>query len=101
MQLFAMCIDPLLCAVDDTLNGIRIGRNGNRSAVIAYVDDVTILITSPEGIPKLQEILDIYTKASGARINITKSKAMAIGRWDKPHTLMGIPHYNQIEILGR
>jgi hypothetical protein len=48
MQLFEMCIDPLLCAIDDTLNGIRIRRNGNQAAVIAYADDITILITSPE-----------------------------------------------------
>jgi hypothetical protein len=51
-------------ALDETLRGITIGQNGARCAVIAYADDITILFTSPEEIPKVQEILNIYTTAS-------------------------------------
>jgi hypothetical protein len=99
-QLFALCIDPLLCAIDETLKGIRIGRGDNRTAVIAYADDITLLLTSPDDVPKLQDILDKYTSASGARINIHKSKAMAVGKWDTSTTLMGIPCYEHMKILG-
>jgi hypothetical protein len=80
MQLFALCIDPLLYAIDETLKGIRIGRGDNRRAVIVYANGITLLLTSPDEIPKLQEILDKYTSASGVRINIENSKAMAVGK---------------------
>ena len=45
MQLFAICMDPLLHALESTLMGIRVDRNSHKSAVIAYADDVTLLLT--------------------------------------------------------
>jgi len=73
--------------------GIRIGRNSHKSAVIAYADDLTLLLMSPSEIPKLQTILDQYGKACGAKINIQKSKAMAMGMWDTRLNIMGIQYY--------
>jgi hypothetical protein len=63
MQLFAICIDPFLYAIDATLNEIRIGRCDNKTAITSYGDDVTVLITSPDEVPKIREILDQYTSA--------------------------------------
>ena len=45
MQLFALCMDPLLRALESTLMGILIGTHGHRYAVIAYADHVTFLLT--------------------------------------------------------
>ena len=57
-------------------------------------------IPSPSEIPKLQAILDQYGKASGAKINIQNSKAMAVGMWDTTVNIMGIPYQENIKILG-
>jgi len=46
MQLFAICMDPLLCALESTQMGIRASSNFNKSAVIACEEDVTLLLTS-------------------------------------------------------
>jgi len=100
MQLFAICMDPLLCALESTLIGIRVGRNSHKSAVITYADDVTLLLTSPSEIPKLQTILDQYGKSCGAKINIHKLKAMAVRMWDTTGNIMEIPHYENMKILG-
>jgi len=100
MQLFAICMDPLFYTLKSTLMEIRIGKNGHKSAVIAYADDVTLLLTSPSEIPKLQAILDQYGKASGAKINIQNSKAMAVGMWDTTVNIMGIPYHENVKILG-
>ena len=91
MQLFAICMGPLLCALESNLMGIRFGRNSHKSAVIAYADDVTLVLTSSTEIPKLQAILDEYGKACGAKISIQKSKVMALGMWDTTVNIMGIP----------
>jgi len=58
--------------------------------VLAYADDVTILLLSPSDIPKIQNILDLYGAASGAKINIRKSKALGVGRWETIVNIMGI-----------
>jgi len=93
MQLFAICMDSLLCALESTLMGIRVGKNSHTSAVIAYADYVTLLLTSPSEIPKLEAIADQYGKACSTKINIQKSKAMAVGMWDTTVNIMGIPYY--------
>jgi len=67
--------------------------------VIVYSDDVTLLLTSPSEIPKLQAILNQYGKESGAKINIQKSKAMALGMWDTTVNIMGIPYHENMKIL--
>ena len=56
MLLFAMCLNPLLWLLDQTLTGIRIGK-ATRTAVVAYADDITLLITDPEDIPALTDTL--------------------------------------------
>jgi len=70
------------------------------SAVLAYADDVTILLQSPSDIPQIQTILDQYAAESGAKINIRKSKAMGVGRWDTTVNIMGIQYSESVKILG-
>jgi len=50
--------------------------------------------------PILQEILDTYQKASGAHMNIDKSRSVAIGEWDATRRIMNISYYGEITILG-
>jgi hypothetical protein len=99
MLLFTMCLNPLLCMIDENLAAAHSGPHNKRTAVIAYADDVTIILRSPKDIPIIQEALRCYEDASRARINIQKSKAMALGSWDNSHTIMGIS-YTEMRILG-
>ena len=68
--------------------------------VTAYADDVTIFVTSVEDVPKLKDLLFWYEAAIGAKINIYKSKAMALGRWDTALNIMDIPYHTELKILG-
>ena len=56
MLLCALCVNPLRWLLDQTLTGMRIGR-GTRTAVVAYADDITLLVTDPKNIPALAETL--------------------------------------------
>jgi hypothetical protein len=67
---------------------------------MAYADDVTILVTSPTDIQTIQETLHCYEEATGANVNIGKSRAVAIGSWDTSHRIMDIPYHNEATILG-
>ena len=82
MQIFALCLNPLPCILDERLTGIQRGRRRKKTTVVAYADDITIFVTSPVDIQLIREAMRCYQAASGARLNIEKSKAMPVGSWD-------------------
>jgi hypothetical protein len=98
--LYTIRLNPLLSTLERHLSGLRIGRGRDRTSVIAYAADVTILVTSPSDIQKMQETLHCYEEATGAELNIGKSRAVAIGSWDTSHRIMDIPYNNEATILG-
>jgi len=100
MILYAMCLNPLLCTLENSVYALRMGRHHARSSVVAYADDVTIFVTTPTEIPKLQEAIHSYEAASGSRLNIQKSRAIAFGTWDKSIEIMNIPNHDTETILG-
>jgi len=99
MQLFAVCLNPLLCTLENNLAGIQIGRRRIKTTVVAYADDVTIFVTSPTDIPKMQKAQHIFQEASGAKVNIGKSRALTIGPWDTSVRIMDIPYHTEANIL--
>jgi hypothetical protein len=92
MQLFAMCLNPRLCTLENNLAGIQIWRRRFKTTVAANADVVTLFVTSPTYIPKMQEVLHCFEDASGAKVNIGKSKALVIGPWDMSVRIMDIPY---------
>jgi hypothetical protein len=50
MLLYGLCLDPLLCMLNDTLQGIQLGRRIVIPAVTAHADDVTVFLTSPSNV---------------------------------------------------
>jgi hypothetical protein len=50
--------------------------------VIAYADNITILLTSTSDIPKPQRILHLYERVTRALNNIRKSTALRLGFQD-------------------
>jgi hypothetical protein len=47
MFLFTLCLDPLLIALHDRLTAPWKGRESYRRALIAYVENITIILPSP------------------------------------------------------
>jgi hypothetical protein len=100
MILFALCINPLLCMIDETLTQHRRGHRTPGPIIITYADDVTIILRSQDEILHVQEALRVYEAASGARLNLRKSQAMALGSWDTTIDVMGIPYISELSYLG-
>jgi len=100
MILYAMCFNPLLCTLENPLRCLRMGRHCARTSAVAYADDVTIFVTTPTDITKLQEAIHCFEAASGARVNIQKSRAIACGSWDKSIEIMNIPYHDTATVLG-
>ena len=100
MLLFTLCLDPLLSALHDRLIAPSKGRQKYRTAVIAYAYDVTIILRSPKVAAIVQEEIRNYETASGAKLNIHKSKAMALGSWNTAQNIMGIQYQTVLRVLG-
>ena len=48
MQLYAICINPLLHNLEEAITGARIGRGKPGTATVAYADDATVFLTEPD-----------------------------------------------------
>jgi hypothetical protein len=84
--------------IDNKLAGIEI--QGTKTTIMAYAEDVTILLTAADEIQATHTAIQCYQKASGAIINITKSSAMAIGGWKTTTKVMEIDYQDELQILG-
>jgi hypothetical protein len=65
---------------------------------VAYADDVTILVTYIADFAIIENVIRLYKRASGARIN--SRKALAVGSWCAQETVLGIPYHSHVTILG-
>lgn len=101
MQLFALCqIHYSLTTLENMLTGIHIFRRPAKTAVLAYADDVTLHVTSPQDTPRIKYAIEQYEAASGARINIRKSRAMEVSFGDRSINIKDIPYHTEMKILG-
>ena len=76
------------------------GRRTRPTSVMAYADDVTTSVTSVADFAIMEKAIRIYERASGARLNPPKSKALAVGSWCTQQTVLGIAYHPYVTILG-
>jgi hypothetical protein len=69
MVLYALCLQPLLSFLNRKMAGIKIGNKMSITAVVAYADDITIFVTHEAEITIVEEAINLFEKASGARLN--------------------------------
>ena len=98
--LFVLCLTRLLYYLDERLQGLRAHGKQRKTTVIAYADNVSILVTSQEDVRKVRDAIACYEKANGATLNVAKCSALAVGTWDSLCDIMGIPYSEEIKILG-
>ena len=49
---------------------------------------------------KVRDAIAYYEKATGATLNVAKSSALAVGKWDTVCDILGILYSDGIKILG-
>ena len=69
MHLFVIYLEPLLAKLEQDLGGFKIGSDNFK--LRAYVDDVTIVITSDEELVNLGTCLDDFCSLFAASISKT------------------------------
>ena len=59
-----------------------------------------IFVISAAEFVVVEEAIRLYERASGARLNPRKSKALTVGSWCTWVTVLGIAYYTHVTILG-
>ena len=99
MALYTLGLHPLLKVLEQKLPGLRMGNHTRQTSVIAYADDVTIFVTSIADFRIIEEDIRLSKRASGARLNPRKSKAIAVVGWCTRETVLGIDYHTHATIL--
>ena len=96
-----MFVEPLLLRLKQKLTGVKVG--GVDSGIEAYVDDVSVWVTSEEELMLLEEIFRQFESFSGAMLNREKkSKILGFGVWKnrKRWPLKWLQSVEEMKIFG-
>jgi Ni,Fe-hydrogenase III large subunit len=86
MVLFTLVVYLLLSG---HVPGVMIARRTQRTSVATYADGITIVVTNMADM----RCVGPQGRATGARLNIKKSKALVVDSWDSSMGITYIPYY--------
>ena len=81
--LYSITAEPLatMLKMDQHIEGINI-PGGGRSLIHQYADDTSITVRNLASVKRVIELLGIYERASGAKMNMRKSEILCVGEVD-------------------
>jgi exonuclease III len=93
-MLYVLVAEPLCKALKANVNitGIHIPCSNRTSLIYQHADDTTLTVSNKVSIVESFKVLDDYGKASGAKVNKSKSEIMCIGS--------GYLHQRDLDLFG-
>ena len=84
------------------IEGFRLpGAGGLQFKVSQYADDATLFVKTERSLCRLLQIVELYERGSGAKLNTSKSEAMWLGRWRcNGASPFGLNWVTKLRILG-
>lgn len=80
-MLYALSLEPLLCKIRSSIDGLVLpGFKGN-IVLSVYADDVIVLVKNQREVDALVFLTNLFNTLSSARVNWSKSEALAVGKW--------------------
>ena len=78
--LFLIAIEIMAISIrtNENIEGIKIGEDETRS--LLYADDMTATLANISSVEKVIQILNDFEKCSGLKMNLSKTKAMWVGK---------------------
>ena len=102
--LYILVVEVLACLIrncKDIRGFVLPGMGGKQFKVRQYADDMTSFVNNYNSLVSLFNLITIYEKGSGAKLNHSKSEAMWLGAWrsrtDEP---LGLTWVRKMKILG-
>ena len=103
LSLYVLCLEPFANQVrlDPEIHGLSLPGTLETVKAVFYADDGTGILTNLYSVQKLLEKCKLYGRASGAKLNVSKTRAMYLGKWksrsDHP---FGISWVDSTKLLG-
>ena len=82
--LYVLCVEVLASLIRSSpgLEGFLLpGAKGLQARVLLYTDDTTVILRSLRTLTNLFNCVSVYENGSGAKLNLSKTKAMWLGGW--------------------
>jgi len=102
--LYVLCIEVLanLIRGSPRIKGFLLpGSGGLQAKVRLCADDTTLLLRTSSSLTSLFELIDLFEKGTGAKLNRSKTEAVWLGAWkfcnDEPYDLTWV---RKMKILG-
>ncbi|KAL1914261.1 uncharacterized protein VTP21DRAFT_9075 [Calcarisporiella thermophila] len=76
--LYNITAKPLLAAIKCKIRGISVPGLPRSITTLAYADDLTVGVADQQDITNLYQLIDTYSRAADAKINIDKTEAVAL-----------------------
>ena len=103
-MLYVLYVEVMVCTIRNSsqIEGFLLpGAAGAQIKISQYADDTTVFVKDESSLVYLFRAISLYEKGSGARLNISKTKAMWFGNWkdrcDKP---FGLNWVDKMKVLG-
>ena len=102
--LYVLCVEVLTCLIRNchrVMGFLLPGASGKQFKVTQYADDTTSFVKDYSSLVCLLDLISIYEKGSGARLNRSKTEAMWLGAWrDRIDTPLGLTWVRKMKIVG-
>lgn len=101
--LYVLAIEPLLqrLSCDSRISKFLLPPGSPPVALFAYADDLSIVVPDEASVCTVLDVIDSYCRASGARLNRSKSAAMYLNSTpSSPQPVHGLPVKTRLRILG-
>ncbi|CAM2112182.1 unnamed protein product [Caretta caretta] len=82
------------------LTGLVLREPELRLVLLAYADDVLLVVQDPGDLARLEACQAIYLAASSARVNWVKSSGLAVGDWRQASAFLGTLDSHDCLVLG-
>ena len=80
-MLYALSLEPLLNKIRSSLEGLVLPGFSSNIVLSAYADDIVVFIRNQRDADLLTNTVTDFSRASAARVNWSKSEALAVGEW--------------------
>ena len=101
--LYSICAEGLASLVRNNCNlrGIFTPHGESSVRLIQHADDTNLFISNNSEFDVIQNILNIYCKGSGSKLNIDKSKGLWLGDWrNRKHNPCHFTFVKKLRIIG-
>ena len=103
-MLYVLCVEVLACKIRKTnaIEGFLLpGADGLQFKVCQYADDTTAFVKNERSLFSLFEVISLFKRGSGAKLNRAKTEALWLGAWkNRPDQPLGLSWVRKMKILG-